>query len=143
MKFGFDYHGVLDTHPDLYACVTAALVQAGHEVHIITGLPETAELTKQLAFPVGSRGIKWTHWFSIVDYHLKLGRYEIRFDGDQPWMAREIWDRTKAEYCDREEIDLMIDDSPTYGSYFTGKTVFLLQKNQRYQEVWMNLAGRI
>ncbi len=143
MKFGFDYHGVLDTYPDLYAHLTAALVQAGHEVHIITGHPETAELTQQLAFPAGRQGIKWTHWFSIVDYHIERNEHQVRFEGDQPWMDDDAWNRTKAEYCERVGIDLMFDDSPKYGSYFTGKTVFLLQRNQENQEAWLRLAGRI
>ena len=143
MKFGFDFHGVLDTHPDLYAHLTSALVAAGHEVHIVTGHQETAELTAQLAFPDGRRGIKWTHWFSIVDYHIEQNEHEVRFEGDQPWMENGAWNRTKADYCERVGIDLMFDDSPKYGSYFTGKTVFLLQRNQGNQEAWLRLAGRI
>ena len=58
-------------------------------------------------------------------------------------MDKEIWNRTKAEYCAEAGIDMMIDDSPVYGSYFTGKCLYLLQKDQRAQEVWMTLAGRI
>jgi len=139
VKFGFDFHGVLDTHHKLYSALTTALVEAGYEVHVITGHQETPEMTELLR----SNGIAWTHWFSIVDYHIALGKYPVSFEGDQPWMEKGPWDSTKAEYCDREGIDLLIDDSPTYGSYFTGETVFLLQKNQRNQEVWMKLARRI
>jgi hypothetical protein len=143
LKYGFDLHGVLDTYPEIYAPLTGALIKAGHEVHIITGHQETAELTAQLAFPEGRIGIKWTHWFSIVDYHIEQADHKVRFEGDQPWMEDDAWNRTKAEYCERVGIDLMFDDSPKYGSYFTGKTVFLLQKNQGNQEAWLRLAGRI
>ena len=143
MKFGFDYHGVLDAHPALYGCLTTALVGAGHEVHIITGHQKTTELTDQLTYPRGCIGVKWTHWFSIVDYHIEQAKYKVSFEDDQPWLNDEAWNRTKAEYCDRVGIDLMIDDSPTYGSYFTGETVFLLQKNPKNQEAWLRLAGRI
>ena len=58
-------------------------------------------------------------------------------------MNKEIWNRTKAEYCEREGISLMLDDSPVYGSYFTGECLYLLQKDQKAQETWMTLAGRI
>jgi len=143
LKYGFDLHGVLDTYPEIYAHLTEALVKAGHEVHIITGHQKTAELAGELAVPKsGLPGIKWTHWFSIVDYHIEQTDHEVRFEGDQPWMEDDVWNRTKAEYCERVGIDLMFDDSPKYGSYFTGETVFLLQKNQGNQEAWLRLAGR-
>lgn len=139
MKFGFDVHGVLDTHPEIYSALTVALMKHGHEVHVITGIQKTPEIIKQLE----EAGICWSHWFSIVQYHLDKGDVMVRFEGDQPWMDREVWNRTKAEYCERVGIDLMIDDSPIYGSYFTGKTVYCLQKSPKSQEAWMALAGRI
>jgi hypothetical protein len=139
MKFGFDFHGVLDTHQELYAALTKALITMGHEIHVVTGHRWTPEIEEMLT----TRGIFWTHWFSIVDYHINLGEHKVIFEGDQPWMDAEVWNRAKAEYCEREGIDLMIDDSPVYGSHFTGTTVYCLQKNLSAQEVWMRLAGRI
>ncbi len=139
MKFGFDVHGVTNTHHRVYSAMTKALAVAGHEVHIITGHQQTPELKNELI----KAGIWWTNWFSIVQYHMDLGEHEISFKGDQPWMDKEIWDRTKAEYCEREGIDLMIDDSPIYGSHFNGKCLYLLQKDPNAQEAWMSLAGRI
>ena len=139
MKFGFDVHGVTDTYPEIYSALTGALVANGHEVHIITGALYTDELGDKLR----KFNIRWTHWFSIVQYHLDLGDAEVKFVDGQPWMEREIWNLTKAEYCEREGISLMVDDSPVYGSYFTGNCVYLLQKNQKAQEAWMALAGRI
>lgn len=141
MKYGFDLHGVLDTYPEIYAHLTEALVKAGHEVHIITGHQETAELVGELSTPPWP--LTWTHWFSIVDFHIELNEHKVRFEGDQPWMEADAWNRTKADYCERVGIDLMFDDSPKYGSFFTGETVFLLQKNPQNQEAWMKLAGRI
>ena len=57
MKFGFDVHGVLDTHHEVYSTITAALVTAGHEVHVITGAVKTPELSEQLKVA----GISYTH----------------------------------------------------------------------------------
>lgn len=139
MKFGFDVHGVTDTHHEVYSAITTALIEAGHEVHVVTGDRRTEQLEERLRL----LGIGWTHWFSIVDYHVELGKHEVRFEGDQPWMNAETWNRAKAEYCEREGIDLMIDDSPVYGSYFTGRTIYCLQKNLKAQETWMRLARRI
>jgi hypothetical protein len=139
MKLGIDFHGVVDAHPEIYGPLTQALVEAGHEVHLITGRLES-EVTPDLK----ELGLVWTHYFSITQYHLDLGEVEVWFDdNNEPWMESETWDRTKAEYCEKEGIDLMIDDSPAYASYFIGRTVFLLQKNPKRQELWMKLAGRI
>lgn len=41
------------------------------------------------------------------------------YDNNNPILENAVWDRTKAEYCAREEIDLHIDDSDVYGQYFT------------------------
>ncbi len=139
MKFGFDIHGVVDTHPEVYAAITKALEEAGHEVHVITG----AQRTPELEFRLQDLGIRYTHWFSIVQYHLDKGDIDVKFVDGQPWMDREAWNRTKAEYCEEAGIDLVIDDSPIYGSYFTGKCLYLLQKDPKAQETWMHLAGRI
>jgi len=139
VKFGFDVHGVVDTHPEVYSALTKALVDAGHEVHIITGAQQAPELKNKLI----EAKIWWTHWFSIVQYHLDRGDCDVKFVDGQPWMDKEIWNRTKALYCEREGIDMMIDDSPIYGSYFMGKCLYLLQKDQRAQATWMTLAGRI
>ena len=139
MKFGFDVHGVVDTHPEVYSAMTKALAEAGHEVHIITG----AQRTPEREFHLQEVGIRYTHWFSIVQYHLDKGEVDVKFVDGQPWMNKEIWNRTKAEYCEREGISLMLDDSPVYGSYFTGECLYLLQKDQKAQETWMTLAGRI
>lgn len=143
MKFGFDVHGVLDTHSELYAHLTTALAVTGHEIHVITGAQKTPELEEKLFSAANGLGIKWTHWFSIVQHHLDKGDVEVKFVNGQPWMDREVWNYTKAEYCEEVEIDMMIDDSPIYGSYFTGKCLYLLQKDQKAQETWMTLAGRI
>jgi len=139
MKFGFDVHGVLDTHHEMYSALSIALMKEGHEVHVVTGAQQTPELEAKLK----GYGIVWSHWFSIVQYHLDLGDTLVTFDGDQPWMDKDIWNRTKAEYCEKVGIALLIDDSPVYGSYFMGDTVYCLQKHPKAQEAWMTLAGRI
>jgi len=120
MRFGFDIHGVLDTKPKLYSKLTKRLVMLGHEVHVITGASITDRLVQQLK----DWGIAYHKLFSIADYHKKLGTPINYSDSDNPWMDEKIWDRTKAEYCDREAINLHIDDSPEYGKYFKS-TIYL------------------
>ena len=139
MKYGFDYHGVLDSHARVYGPLTQALVDAGHEVHIITGAMWSEELEKSLK----DNNIVWTHWFSIVEYHTKKGDTPIVWQNGKPWLHKETWDRTKAVYCESHKIDMMFDDSPVYGSYFGENTLYLLQRDPNNLESWMILAGRI
>ena len=126
MKIGIDIHGVLDKEPTFFAELTNILWTAGHEVHIITGVtvnPENRIGKETLKF-LEDLNIAYTHLFSIVDYHKSIGT-EIEYpDGsDNPWMDGELWDRTKADYCEKHKIDMMFDDTRRYGNYF--KTPFV------------------
>lgn len=115
-KFGFDLHGVIDSIPEIFSAMTTALVMAGHEVHILTG----SRITDKLEIELKSYGIRWTHLMSIVDYNIDKGVL-IRYDekGD-PWIDnKEIWDKSKADYCRDNQIDLHIDDTAIYNDYFT------------------------
>ena len=37
MKIGLDFHGVINTSPEFFGLISKLLLDAGHEVHIITG----------------------------------------------------------------------------------------------------------
>jgi hypothetical protein len=132
MKFGFDVHGVLDTHREVYAAITQALVAAGHEVHVVTGKIQDAEETKMLE----DAGIKFTHWFSVARYHEEKGEHEVRWVNGDPWMDDEVWNRTKAQYCHEQGIRMLFDDSPFYGQYFNEDTIFLLQRDPQRARFW-------
>ena len=114
MKIGLDFHGVINVEPEFFAIETDLLIKAGHEIHIITG----NEYNKKLRDYLKSHGIQWTHLFSMVTYHKEIGT-KITYDakGD-PWMDDVLWNPTKADYCLREEIDFIIDDSDIYFKFF-------------------------
>lgn len=121
MKFGFDIGGVVDKHPVVYSFLTRRLVRLGHEVHIITGHEITLEFIEQLT----AWKIAWTHLFSIVDHHRKIGT-EIWYDyKDTPWLNDHLWNRTKGDYCALHKIDMHIDDSKVYGAFFVPPTVYM------------------
>jgi hypothetical protein len=128
-KLGFDFHGVLDNDPEFFSELTKCLVNGGNEVHVITGEKDTPEFRKNLA----EMGISYTHLFSIASHHLKIGTKVWYKDADNPFMDEETWNKTKADYCEREKIDMHLDDSEHYGKHF--KTPFALyqkspQKNK-------------
>lgn len=115
MKLGLDVHGVIDANPKFWAAITQSLIEEGHEVHIVTGHPINDKLTSKLLI----FNIKYSHTFSIVDYHKEIGT-KMWQDQEGKWfMDIYDWDQTKAEYCAREGIDLHIDDSKAYGQFFT------------------------
>ena len=132
MKFGFDVHGVLDTHKEIYAAVTSSLLASGHEVHVITGKIQCEEETLMLK----EAGIAFTHWFSVAEYHEKKGEHEVRWVKGDPWMDDDIWNRTKAQYCREQGIASLIDDSPVYGQYFDGDCIYLLQRDPKQARFW-------
>ncbi len=133
MKIGLDVHGVIDKDPLIFSRLTGKLVGSGNEVHIITG----KEISDALVEKLHGFGIYWTHLFSITTHHKKIGT-RISFKGGdktQPLIAPPIWDRTKANYCEKENIDVHIDDSKEYGYYFKKiRTQYVL-----YSEEFRNL----
>jgi len=126
-KLGLDIHGVCDADPQTYANMADSIIKMGGEVHIISGQKDTPELREKIK----NLKIPYTHFFSITTYHESIGT-PIRYDEkNHPWMDAEMWDRTKADYCEREGIDMHIDDSPVYGKYFKKSTTYVLVSKQQ------------
>ncbi len=112
-KIGIDIHGVADSKPEFFKELTRILVASGWEVHLITGTrrSQEEEVVREL-------GISFTHFFSITDYHTEIGT-DIRWDEkNEPHLDPYLWDKTKAEYCERTGIDLHLDDSDIYQYFF-------------------------
>jgi len=129
MKFGFDLHGVLDASPEMFAAITKALVKDGHEVHIITGSRDSKDLQNHLK----NLNITYTHIFSITTYHEDLGTPMTYDEHGNPHMDAYTWDKTKGDYCYREKMALIFDDSPVYDYFFyTPYARFNLRDRKRY-----------
>ncbi len=116
IKIGLDLHGVISDMPEFFSFLTDILVKSGCEVHIVTG--GATDDDKQL---LKDYNIQYTHFFSIVDYHRKIG---TPTSGKHPkygfeMISDEEWDKTKGEYCRENGIDLHIDDTLIYNNYFS------------------------
>jgi hypothetical protein len=121
LKLGLDFHGVIDTFPEMIAEMSRMFVAAGHEVHVVTGLKRDAIVQKGL----DDFGIQYTHYFSIVEQLEQDGVTIVWRDG-LPYADKIYWDIAKRDYCQKNEIDLMIDDSPVYKDTFNDiSTVYL------------------
>jgi len=124
-KMSLDFHGVIDRYPKIFSWLTKLLYAFGCEIHIVTGNSINHELLTQLS----DFGISYTHMFSIIDYHEKIGT-AVQYDERGPWIDADLWNRTKAEYCESNKIALHIDDSDVYGQYFTS-TIYLYLANKK------------
>lgn len=113
LKVGLDIHGVIDTFPIRFKLLSLALIKDGAEVHIVTGLKRDNNVDKLLS----DAGVAFTHYFSIVD-HLENNNEEISWENGLPYADKEKWNVAKRDYCEREGIDLMFDDSPIYRETF-------------------------
>ena len=109
LKVGIDFHGVIDTFPEKFKQLAYALVKDGAEVHIITGAKRNCSIEEGLA----RAGIRFTHYFSIVEYLEANGEY-IEWRDGLPYADEDKWNSAKSEYCESLGIDFMIDDSPIY-----------------------------
>ena len=117
-KAGFDVHGTVDRYPQLFNALGALLVSAGVEVHIITGSPAGPKIEKELADAGMVKGQNYTHFFSVVDYN-KENFHNVETDEQGNfWMDIDQWNRTKGDYCEREGIDFIFDDSEVYHEHF-------------------------
>jgi len=102
--------------PEFFSFLTKTLIDAGCEVHIVTG--GATEDDKKL---LRDYNIKYTNFFSIVDYHKEMGTATSGLHPKYgfPMISDEEWDKTKADYCRDNKIDLHIDDTLIYNNYFT------------------------
>jgi hypothetical protein len=136
-KLGLDIHGVITD--DMIAMRSLAesimLSKVPNEVHIISG-PPVDVINKELESLGFVKGQHYSHIFSIVDYHLSIGTPVTWDDNGHAWTDEYTWDKTKADYCLREAINLHIDDSDQYGYFFKTPYARFFSKNKRKQKIF-------
>jgi hypothetical protein len=110
MKIGFDIHGVIDSNIDFFTQVINDLYDKGNEIHILTGA-----LYKDVEHVL--KNIKYDKFFSILQYHKDIGT-KMWEDERGSWIDKDEWNKTKGDYCNRNNIDIHIDDSIEYSEYF-------------------------
>lgn len=128
MKIGIDLHGVAFSCPEFFSTIGELLINAGHEVHIITGAIYSDELEAKMKKNGLIKGKSYSHFFSIVQHHIDLG-HKVKYDErGNPWMDEDLWNKTKSEYCHENEILLHFDDQSEHlDSFKTPSCLFSME----------------
>ena len=111
-KIGIDFHGVISDAPEMFAIFCEEIRKCGVKVFIITGGPE-----KDIIKYLHSHHIEYDDVWAILDYYDEKGHVAY-FDDGSFQIPTEMWNRAKAEFCAKENIEFHIDDSSIYGQYF-------------------------
>ena len=121
MNIGLDFHEVIDKFPEIFATLSNYWLQENHEIHIVTGQERSVIEPK-----VHALNIKFTHFFSIVDWHKGQGTpMYTRSDKKGWWMSRDTWLQSKARYASRAGLDIHFDDQLDYAKYFPNCCTFI------------------
>lgn len=145
MKIGLDLHGIINTHPSFFSALTQSLKKDNHEIHILTGshLKEN-KIEEELK----NYGIAYTHIFSIADFHRENKTADMWYDTNgEPWISDLDWDKTKADYCEKNKIDFCIDDTARYANHFNtpfGYMAIQMHKDKpnKYLKMVINLFNQ-
>lgn len=115
-RLGIDVHGVITEHPEFLAEECRKLVNAGHEIHIMTGSRFGIEMEKQLGSYGFEKGRNYTHFFSVTDHLIETG-VTVTFENGLPYADAFAWNTAKGEYAYLRGLDCVWDDSPVYCRY--------------------------
>lgn len=135
MKVGLDVHGVIDRYPVLFQRLSKDLIQAGHEVAIITG-----QEWEKIVPKIEALDICYTSHFSIVDYHKSIGTRMHQDEKGTWWMGNIAWVRSKGDYIHREHIDIHFDDSCEYANWVPEFCSFILVPNTGFEIYFAEMA---
>jgi hypothetical protein len=128
LNVGLDFHGVIDSNPELFSKLSKSIVNSKGQIHVITGQRDTVGFRAELR----KLKISWTQIHSITDFNAARGVKIIYKGPDNPWMDQRAWNSAKARICKEHGIDVHFDDSCVYGNWFKKlkvKTVYIQIKN--------------
>ena len=125
MKIGIDYHGVINKNPEFFKKFASSAIKEKHSIIILSG--SSADEVKTY---LNVHQIPFSAVYSLLDDFKSRGLVKFYEDGSF-FVNNEIWNRAKAKYCFENKVDVHIDDSMLYGTYFqTPFCLYALTKNR-------------
>lgn len=131
MKIAFDIHGVLDHHLH-FRTVAKQLYELGvDEIYIISGQLFDSDMQDLLY----KYKINFHKYFSITQELIDRDADLLTWLDGKPYAADDVWNKVKAEICEREGIHVLYDDSTKYGKYFSEiDTLYMQVHNGHWSE---------
>jgi len=123
IKVGVDLHGVIDANTSLFRYLSFILKQGDVKIYVISG-PPTENVKKELEALNLVEGTHYDEIYTIVDFLQTQPDIEMwKDEKDTWWTDDENWWGSKAKICKILGIDVMIDNTDKYMSYFEGSGI--------------------
>lgn len=115
MKIAFDFHGVLETHPDRFKAILRPL-RIDHTIIILSG-PPLDQIYDELKKCNYLKGYHYDYALSVVDWLKKKG-VKMSLNEHGSWYCGErTWWRSKSRICKENNIEILFDDNLNYKKY--------------------------
>ena len=111
-KIGIDFHGVISDAPEVFEIFCREIRKKNVKVYVISGGPK-----KDVQTYLDEHHILYDEVWAILDFYSAQGKAEFFEDGSFK-VDTALWNKAKAEYCAKENINFHIDDSNVFGQYF-------------------------
>ena len=125
LKIGLDYHGVIDINVAFFSSFCTEAKNHGHSICIITGGPKVLVEEKLIQY-----NIKHDFVYAISDYYQALNQV-IQTENGKLIIPDELWNNAKADFCNRNNVDLHIDDNIEYLQVFSTPYCYYNQTNHK------------
>ena len=125
-KVSIDFHGVINSNPEFFSKLTGLMKAKGVAVYIVSGGPR-----KFIERYLQRHEIPYDYIWCIFDHFNAREKIELSADGSFH-IDDNLWNAAKGRFCEREEIDLHIDDSIVYGRHFATPYVRFDTLNQHF-----------
>ena len=134
LKIGIDYHGVITQNPAFFGELTSLALKENHQIVVLSG----AKAQDVEAYLL-QNNISYSAVFSLLDYFQARELATFYEDGSF-FVPSVLWDRAKADYCLKNGVDLHIDDSMLYGTYFQTPFCLYSKKGERCTFIKKNVV---
>jgi hypothetical protein len=119
MKISFDYHNTITKYPKIFRELSKLWAKK-HTIWVCSGA--SLDTTGK---NLGEYGIIFHKYFSIIDYHKRIGT-KIYVKNGKWHIQDHLWNRTKGDWAEKEKIDIHFDDTAIYAPYFPKSCEFAL-----------------
>lgn len=125
MNVALDFHGVIDHNPSIFIIMAEIIRKQGGKIVVISGSSNKDDvLTKQL-LEFNDGVVWWDEIVSVTDSLLEAEEEYVIDKHGRPWFSDDEWNGFKGRYCNKNNIDMLVDDTKDYGLYLDSKNFHL------------------